>query len=106
MKLWTLTNAHVYSEVLKSSLTRYYLTAGATSEHVIIDHHWPMSYWQNRREILSIAERFRCRVISPYENMGGHGGYKWGLAQLPLKDEDVVIIFDGDASLATYRRVS
>lgn len=98
--LYTITLGHVLPEILETALRRYRETAELESEHILVDHHWPLDYWKTRHKILDLAEKYGCRVMSPLENLGGHGGVSWVLKNLPLKPEDVVIGYDSDSNPA------
>lgn len=102
MKLWGLTSAYCDSQILNETMKQLELTCKLKFEHVILDHHWPIDYWGSKRHLHAIAEKYGKRVITPFKNLGGHGGYKWALYEIPADDTDLVIIVDGDAFPKDY----
>lgn len=101
MKLWTITLAHCLPDILKFSLKRFRETTTEQSELVIVDHHWPKDYWETRRLVLAAAEFYGAKLMSPYRNLGGHGGLSWALKELPIEDNDLVCIYDPDSNPRT-----
>lgn len=97
MKTWVVTLTHTDLSLLESSLKSFYETATGGYEHILLDHHWPIDYWAHRHAILRLAEKYGCKVMSNYENVGGHGGLNWVMRNLPLADDDLVMNFDGDS---------
>lgn len=104
MKIWIVTLTHMDINLLTASLEQTYSTVsrGEFHEHVLVDHHWPICPWIHRRELLMLAERFGCKLITPYENMGGAGGYNWAVSQIPMADDDVFVGIDGDSFPASH----
>lgn len=97
MKIWTITTCHTRKEVFTACLDKYYETATHETEHYILDHHYPVDYWQTRHAILDVAEKWKLKVVSNPKNVGGHEGYNWVFRQLPIGDDDFVIGFDSDS---------
>jgi hypothetical protein len=89
--------------LLEFSLERFYATSSLyQKEHILIDHHWPLDYWNHRHGVLRLAEKYGCKVMSPYRNLGGHGGYNWAIKNLPIDPHDIVITYDGDSNPVSY----
>lgn len=102
MKTWMITLTHLDIALLGASLERVYETKTAPNvEHILLDHHWPIDYWKHRHAVLDLAEGLGCKVMSPYENLGGHGGLNWTLRNIPFADDDLLLGVDGDAYPAT-----
>ncbi len=101
MKLWMLTSCHVDAKILEFSMERLRATTKLPFEHVFLDHHWPEDYWQTRHKVLEVAEKYNCRVMSNYQNLGGHQGYNWSLGQLPLQNNDLIVTYDPDSNPIT-----
>lgn len=99
--IWTFTLGHTDPATLRAALVRHRATTKLPTTHILLDHHWPMNYWDTRREILEMAEEFGCKLMAPFENMGGHGGYNWLIKNLPLSLEDFVITYDSDCNPIT-----
>lgn len=98
MKLFTLTLCHSNITVLSHGLERYAATAVLPTEHVLVDHLYPINAWSNSARILGIANTQNLKLIRPYENRGLCGGWNWAIAQLPIEDSDFVIGYDPDAN--------
>ena len=101
MTLWTITLGYTDTAVLAASLERYNATTIMETKHILVDHHWPIDPWTTRHSILMLAEKYNMTVITPYKNLGGHGGFSWALRQLPLRHEDYVICYDSDSNPLT-----
>lgn len=102
MKVWVTTLAYLDFPVLEVALDQYKKTAILEhSEHILVDHHWPINYWWFRHRLLDTAMYFKCKVVSPYENLGGHGGNNWLLKNLPMSDNDLMICYDADSNPQT-----
>lgn len=99
MKTWLVTLTHIDIDLLTASLQQVYKTVVRSEfhEHILVDHHWPIYPWIHRRELLGLAERFGCKVIAPYQNLGGAGGINWAIANTPMADEDIFIGIDSDS---------
>ena len=102
MKTYIITLTYLDIPLLEYSLDRFYKTTELKdSEHILIDHLWPIDHWNHRRGILNLAEHYGCKVMTPYKNMGGHGGFNWTLQNLPLQEDDIIITYDGDSNPQT-----
>jgi hypothetical protein len=102
MKVWVTTLAYLDLPVLEMALEQYAKTAvPVKGEYILLDHHWPLNYWKHRHRLLELAEKYNCRVMSPYENLGGHGGNNWLIQNLPVRNEDLIITYDADSNPQT-----
>lgn len=105
MKTWIVSPCYMRLSIIEKSLAAFYETVDekweTPYEHILLDHHWPLDYWDHRHQILRLAHVYGCRVMSPYKNLGGHGGFNWVCSQLPLGDNDLVLGFDPDSFPAT-----
>lgn len=102
MKVWTTTLAYLDLLVLGTALNQYQATTKPVHyQHILLDHHWPIHRWQHRRKILELAENYKCKVMSPYENLGAHGGNNWLLQNIPMDNEDIMICYDADSNPQT-----
>lgn len=101
MRVWAITLTHVDLPLLEYSLGKFYETINRSflHKHVLVDHHWPLDYWNHRRSVLHLAEKYGCSVIAPYQNMGAHGGYNWAMSQIHgLVDDDLILGYDADSN--------
>lgn len=98
-RAWLVTLTHIDIPLLEQSLEQIRLTTARREyeKHVLVDHHWPIAPWIHRRELLGLAERFDCKLITPYENMGGARGINWAIANIPMHDSDIFIGVDADS---------
>lgn len=95
-RLWLVTLAHNRQQIIYESLHQVTETIALPWEKVIVDHHWPKDYWKTKNALMKMARFFDYRMITPYENLGAHGGYTWALKQLPLGKDDFVAFCDSD----------
>lgn len=98
-RVWVVTLCHVDIHVLDASLNEFYATTKYDEfyTHILVDHHWPINTWQHRHDLLYLAERYRCKVMTPYENVGGAGGLNWAMQNLPWKEGDLLLGYDPDS---------
>lgn len=97
MKVWMATMGYVPIEVLQNSLAQVYATRTTEHEHIVVDHHWPLDTFTHSGAILIGAQRYGYKIMRPYQNLGGHGGYNWLLQNIPIEDDDLFITVDGDS---------
>lgn len=98
MKIYLVTLCHNPIEQIEATLTNLHRTAdGIWDEHILVDHHWPKDSWRHSERLLALAQVYGCKLMRPYKNLGGHGGYNWVLDQIGFTEEDFFLAFDGDS---------
>jgi hypothetical protein len=107
-RLFGITVAHCESEVLEHGLTKFVATSGVDPEkYYVVDHHWPINHDLTSMKVRLIAKTIISAtiVVSPEKNLGGHGGFTYGVEQMNkahnLQDEDLIIGYDPDSNPLT-----
>lgn len=95
--LYTITLGYCPSRIWRLSADAYYKNAQRETQHVFVDHHYPLNKDQNRKELREICAQYKINVLDPGRNLGGVAGFNWALKQLPLKAGDVVLGYDPDS---------
>lgn len=97
------TLSHCRPEVLEFGLSQFYATAGIPEDfraHFVVDHHYPIHKAKTSREVESIAKKYKCRVLTPHRNMGGHGGFNWAFHHNEVQELewDIICGYDPDSN--------
>lgn len=101
MKVFAITLCFSNPKILMSSVLAYHMTRNKGMQldgHILVDQHYPLHREQMLESIRTLQNEFdSIRVWDPGKNLGLHGGFNWAMAQVGLKDEDIVIGYDGDS---------
>lgn len=70
-------------------------------QKILVDHHYPLNYWETKRKLVNIAQVFGYNIISPIKNLGAHKGFSWALNQINLQPDDIILGIDPDCNIVT-----
>lgn len=99
---YLITICHTNSAVIWKGLENCKSTIGLEPDvKILVDHHYPIDYCQNKRTLLEQAIVYKYKLISPLRNLGAHKGFNWALRQIDLQPEDIVIGVDPDCNIVT-----
>lgn len=102
MKFYAITSVYCEAEILSFGLTRALKTIGPFQINqirwTVMDHLWPLNREDNKLALPKLSALVDALYLEADCNRGGIGGYNWVLNQLPVKDEDFVLIYDPDSN--------
>lgn len=99
-KVIAITVSHCEPRILEHGLAVFYGTCGITrpDRHVIVQNHWPIDHDATVERVRKIAAHYRCELIDPHKNIGGHGGVNFALKHVEPNPEDLILIYDPDSN--------
>lgn len=85
--------------ILAASVAQFLKTSGTVpDEWIFVDNTWPLLN-ENLRffTISQIAQMGNGICQETMKNLGGHGGFNFGLNQMAFEDDETILCFDADA---------
>lgn len=100
MRVFIVTLCYNKPEIIRLSVEqmRRTLHGGLPIEHLMVDQRYPLPDKDSvSKEIAQIAKNTGARLLEPGKNLGLHHGLNWALQTVGMRDEDIVIGYDGDS---------
>lgn len=99
MKLFCVSVVHMEPEIAAMSLMRLKRTGGVEPDRtVIVSHHWPINPRNFDDCVHGLAGIFEStKIVRPEKNLGGHGGFTFGLEHIDFDDDDLILGYDPDS---------
>lgn len=102
-KLSVITVCHMLPEIIAFSLVRGRVTMGVERSRihqwVMVDNHWPIHSGETRAWIHDLAMIIGADITMPDKNLGGHGGFNFGLKALgDIRHDDLILCYDPDSN--------
>lgn len=99
MTTYVITMCFNRPDIIMESLAQCRATIGDIDyRHILIDNYYPLpNKADNHRTLCKLHGTAKYEVLDAGRNLGLHGGFNWACAQLPLKDDDIVIGYDPDS---------
>ncbi|MFA5419618.1 MAG: hypothetical protein WC341_14300, partial [Bacteroidales bacterium] len=108
MNLYAVSIAYYEPDVIGMSVGKFFRTSGVEniecgiSKWIFVNNHWPIKPNNMNLSVNQLAKFMNAEVVTPEKNLGGHGGFSFGIKNLKFEDDDLILNYDLDSYPETY----